>query len=118
MPEDATVVGIPGRIVNTTPQSDSDTKKRTQMAQRYGFDAYAVSPDNPDPVAKAIGAMLDHITIMDEKLASVCTEVTKMGGEVCDKALPEIEVDSKEFVEEGRTGQLWTSVASALPDGL
>lgn len=102
VPEDATVVGIPGRIVNAPTESDQDTKKRRQMAQKYGFDAYAVSPDNPDPVAKAIGAMLDHITIMDEKLASVCSEVTKMGGQVCDKELPVIDVDSKEFVEEGQ----------------
>lgn len=97
VPEGATVVGIPGRVVNA-PQGE-DQLKRAKVAQKYGFDAYAVSTDNPDPVAKAIGTMLDHISVMDEKLTSVCTEVSKMGGNVCDKKLPEIEVDSAEFVE-------------------
>ena len=97
VPENATVVGIPGRIVNAAEKGKNE--KRSAIAQKYGFDAYAVSPDNPDPVASAIGTMLDHISVMDEKLASVCTEVAKMGGNVCDKQLPEIEVDSQEFAE-------------------
>jgi len=97
VPAEATVVGIPGRVVNA-PAIDKD-QKRSKMAQKFGFDAYAVSPDNPDPVANAIGTMLDHISIMDEKLTSVCCEVSKMGGDVCEKELPEIEVESEEFIE-------------------
>ena len=68
-------------------------EKRSKIAAKYGFDAYAVSPDNPDPVASAIGRMVDHISIMDEKIASLCTEVCKLGGDVCDKALPEIDLE-------------------------
>jgi hypothetical protein len=30
------------------------------MAEKIGFDAYGVSGDMPDPVARAIGQMLDH----------------------------------------------------------
>ena len=97
VPSEATVVGIPGRIVNAAEQSNDN--KRNKMAQKYGFYAYAVSPDNPDPVAQAIGTMLDHISVMDEKITSVCSEVSKMGGQVCEKELPEIEVDSEEFME-------------------
>jgi serine O-acetyltransferase len=91
VPAGATVVGIPGRVVSKAEPEQHD--KRTKIAEKYGFDAYAVSPDNPDPVASAIGRMVDHISVMDEKIASLCSEVSKMGGNVCDKALPEIDLD-------------------------
>lgn len=98
VPEESTVVGIPARIVASKKDKAADAK-RSQIAEKYGFDAYAVSNDIPDPVAIAIGKMLDHISIMDEKLTSVCDEVCKMGGDICEKELPEIAVDDQEFVE-------------------
>ena len=91
VPEGATVVGIPGRVVSKAAPEQHD--KRSRIAEKYGFDAYAVAPDNPDPVANAIGRMVDHISVMDEKIASLCAEVCKMGGDVCDKALPEIDLE-------------------------
>lgn len=97
VPADATVVGIPGRIVMAS-SSDAEKEKRSRIAKKYGFDAYAVATDNPDPVANAIGRMLDHISVMDEKLNSVCSEVSKMGGDVCDAQLPNIDIDEPEFV--------------------
>mgnify|MGYP000132223705 CR=1 FL=1 len=98
VPESATVVGIPGRVVINKDDKEQD-EKRSKIAKKYGFDAYAVAADNPDPVANAIGRMLDHISIMDEKLNSVCSEVSKLGGDVCDQALPEITIEEAEFVE-------------------
>ena len=97
VPEGATVVGIPGRIVMANKDAAKD-EQRSKMAKKYGFDAYAVSSDNPDPVASAIGRMLDHISVMDEKITSVCGEVTKMGGDVCGE-LPNIDIDEQSFVE-------------------
>ena len=101
VPENATVVGIPGRVVVNKQQQEQDQErhnKRSQMAKKYGFDAYAVSPDNPDPVANAIGTMLDHISIMDDKLNTVCSELHKLGADVCDQAIPEINITEEEFV--------------------
>ncbi|QDE30858.1 MULTISPECIES: serine O-acetyltransferase [Shewanella] len=92
---DNTVVGIPGRVVSSpTNQSKEKTERRTEMAKKYGFDAYAVSPDNPDPVANAIGQMLDHMHLMDSKVQEVCSAIQSMGGEVCTKKLPELNVDA------------------------
>ena len=31
------------------------------MAEKIGFDAYGVGQDMPDPVARAIGQLLDHL---------------------------------------------------------
>ncbi|MBR9728947.1 serine O-acetyltransferase [Shewanella intestini] len=96
---DKTVVGIPGRVVTTASSESKETnERRTQMAKKYGFDAYAVSPDNPDPVANAIGQMLDHMHLMDTKVQDVCKAVQGMGGEVCTEKLPELNVG--EFTED------------------
>lgn len=97
VPDNATAVGIPGRIVSANGKTD-DEKARVAAAQKFGFDAYAVSEDNPDPVAKAIGRLLDHIHLMDNKVADLCKEVNHLGGDVCQEALPELRVG--EFVED------------------
>jgi len=94
VPDGATVIGIPGRIVKT--KNDKTDEERQAMAQKFGFDAYAVATD--DPVAKAIGRMLDHMHLMDNKVADLCKEINQLGGNVCDEALPELRVG--EFVED------------------
>ncbi|QUN07021.1 serine O-acetyltransferase [Shewanella yunxiaonensis] len=93
VPKDTTVVGIPGRAVTVaTQQSKEKSERRNAMAKKYGFDAYAVSPDNPDPVANAIGQMLDHMHLMDSKLAELCQVIQTMGGAVCTERLPQLDV--------------------------
>ena len=96
VPENSTAVGIPARIVNA--KKDENSENREAVAKKYGFDAYAVSTDNPDPVAKAIGRLLDHMHLMDSKIADLCKEVNVLGGNVCDAELPELKV--REFVED------------------
>jgi len=96
VPDNATAVGIPGKIVKAKPKDFDDSRK--DAAKKYGFDAYAVSEDNPDPVAKAIGRLLDHVHLMDNKVADLCKEVNRLGGEVCQDALPELNV--REFDED------------------
>ena len=91
VPDNATAVGIPARIVNPNKNKD-DAENREKVAKKYGFDAYAVATDNPDPVAKAIGRLLDHMHLMDNKIASLCRGVNQLGGEVCQEALPELKV--------------------------
>jgi len=97
LPANATAVGIPARIVNDK-KSKVEQSKRDAAAKKFGFDAYAVSADNPDPVAKAIGRLLDHMHLMDNKVSDLCKEVNQLGGEVCQEALPELSVG--EFIED------------------
>jgi len=113
LPENATAVGIPARIVNSKNSNgssllDSDLGEklnvdlgkdsRDKAAKKFGFDAYAVSADSPDPVAKAIGRLLDHMHLMDDRVSNLCKEVNNLGGDVCPKDLPELSVG--EFVED------------------
>ncbi|MDG1731661.1 MAG: serine O-acetyltransferase [Thalassotalea sp.] len=95
VPDGATVIGIPGRIVSNP--TDPEQVKRSKMAKEFGFDAYAVSADSPDPVSKAIGRLLDHVNLLDGKLQEVTKAVNKVGGTVCEETVPPVHVT--EFVE-------------------
>ncbi len=94
-PENSTVIGIPGRIVMQKVTTDENkNQQRDKIAKKYGFDAYAVAPDNPDPVANAIGVMLDHVHLIDTKVEEMCKAINAMGGEVCGKSLPSISIEN------------------------
>lgn len=100
-PANATVVGIPGRIVVAaeTKQNGDNGGKRAHIAKKYGFDAYAVAEDNPDPVANAMGIMLDHMALMDSKVEEMCSVIQSMGGNVCTKTLNSL--SAEDFVNTG-----------------
>jgi serine O-acetyltransferase len=97
LPANATAVGIPGRIVPDKKSKEQDSTRQA-AAQKFGFDAYAVSHDNPDPVAKAIGRLLDHVHLMDDRVTDLCKEVNSLGGDICSKNLPELRIG--EFVDD------------------
>ncbi|MDP5190420.1 serine O-acetyltransferase, partial [Rheinheimera baltica] len=84
----------PGRIVAKADAIVSAERK--QLAQKFGFDAYAVAADNPDPVANAIGRMLDHIQLLDRKVGELCHSVNQLGGNVCDQ-VPTVDIEEEDF---------------------
>lgn len=96
VPAGATVVGIPGRIVARADVTLSDERKH--MAKKFGFDAYAVAADNPDPVANAIGRMLDHIQMLDTKVEELCHGVNELGGDVC-SIMPTVDIEEEDFLQ-------------------
>ncbi len=68
VPAEATVVGIPGRVVIT--RDDASTSKRRAMAKKIGFDAYGQHHGQmPDPVSQALDRILDHLHKVDDQLA-------------------------------------------------
>ncbi|CAD5375542.1 Serine acetyltransferase [Pseudomonas sp. OF001] len=86
VPAGATAVGIPGRIIVKT--DDEQEARRKAMAEKIGFDAYGVSEDMPDPVARAIGQLLDHLQAVDGRLEGMCKALTALGSDYCAKELP------------------------------
>ncbi|MCO7612654.1 serine O-acetyltransferase [Pseudomonas chlororaphis] len=105
VPAGATVVGIPGRIIMKS--SDEQEAKRKAMAEKLGFDAYGVSEDMPDPVARAIGQLLDHLQAVDARLEGVCGALKDLGSDYCAKDLPALR--EEDFAEvkgksDSRTG--------------
>ena len=57
VPANATVVGIPGRVVQAV---DEKFRQRAETARKLGFDAYGQVPNMPDPVSQALDSLLDH----------------------------------------------------------
>lgn len=77
VPENATAVGIPARIIE--PETN---KQRDEMAEKIGFSAYAISDNANDPITKAIHALLDHAAAQDLKLQEVMAQLNKLGADV------------------------------------
>jgi len=130
LPENATAVGIPARIVNSNKNANSlldneineklnghlDKESRDEAAKKFGFDAYAVSADSPDPVAKAIGRLLDHMHLMDDRVSNICKEVNQLGGNICPKNLPELKVGEFDEDEKAAAKRRQNKVESFDPE--
>lgn len=83
VPENATVVGIPGHIVSVKARDkNASSEKREAFAKKIGFDAYGTSSGMPDPVANAIDVMLDHIHAMDSQMQNMCKSLKSLGTEL------------------------------------
>ena len=93
VPEGATVVGIPGRVISAAKSPD---EVRQRIAEKMGFDAYGATKEMPDPVANAINKILDHIHAMDHKLDETSHAVKLLGGDVDDSQLPELDEKAME----------------------
>jgi len=78
VPPGATVVGIPGRVVQQHPSSEVE-QRRAAIAHKIGFDAYGTSQDVLDPVAVAINCILDHVHLLDSRVETICTELHARG---------------------------------------
>ncbi|MEQ6916385.1 serine O-acetyltransferase [Halomonas aquatica] len=95
VPAGATVVGIPGKVVQRTDpdqaeEMEVDPARRESMRRKFGFDAYGISQDMPDPVARSIQAMLDHMHAVDERIELMCTTLRKVDASYRDGRLPEL----------------------------
>lgn len=95
VPADATVVGIPGKVVKRAEPDaeqtlDVDPALREAICRKFGFDAYGVSEDMPDPVARSMQAMFDHIHAMDERIEQMSTALSKVDTDFRDHELPSL----------------------------
>ena len=73
VPDGATAVGIPARIL------DEQSKALDDQAKKMGFSAYAISADMNDPMVKAVHGLIDHTAHIDQKLAEVLAQLEQMG---------------------------------------
>lgn len=79
VPEGATVVGIPGRVILKKAGSEQD--RRQAMAEKIGFDAYGMSEEMPDPLARSIRSILDHMQVVDDRIETMCKVLQKLDTE-------------------------------------
>ncbi|SEN04552.1 serine O-acetyltransferase [Halomonas caseinilytica] len=95
VPVGATVVGIPGKVVQRNDPDKEETlqvdpERREAMCRKFGFDAYGVSQDMPDPVARSMQAMLDHMHAVDERIERMCSTLRQIDASFRDGHLPEL----------------------------
>ncbi|MFK7160649.1 serine O-acetyltransferase [Marinospirillum sp. MEB164] len=94
VPAGATVVGIPGRIIlrqeDAPLQQEIDPLKRAAAEKRFGFDAYGMSAEMPDPVAKSIRGLLDHMHAVDERMQQMCHALHRLDHNFREEDLPEL----------------------------
>jgi serine O-acetyltransferase len=72
VPAGATAAGIPARILD-------DAKKNT------GFNAYGISNDQNDPVAKALHGLIGHSVTVDQRIEHILQQLEKLGVRVEDE---------------------------------
>lgn len=77
VPEAATAVGIPARIVDSAGE-----KARKRQAETLGFSAYAISADMNDPMVKAVHGLIDHSAHVDRRLDLILAQLQKLGAEL------------------------------------
>ena len=71
VPQGATVVGVPGRIVEDGA---------VQQAARFA--AYAVVQNQDDPYAKAIHVLVEHSKELEQSVASLSAKVERLEQEL------------------------------------
>ena len=112
------MVGIPGRIIKRHPEEESPEElKRREMADKVGFDAYAVTREVSDPVAHAIRCLLDHMQAMDHKVDTMGKALCELKPEYCDEELPELKSEDFEAAVDDVSGmQAGESVVEAASE--
>lgn len=77
VPAGATVVGVPGRVVQVTNEEE---QRRAALARKI-FAAYGTNQEMPDPIAHAIHCLVDHLHALDSRVAALQAELHQMRGE-------------------------------------
>ncbi|MEH6561469.1 MAG: serine O-acetyltransferase, partial [Marinobacter sp.] len=77
-----------------------DDARRKVMEERMGFDAYGVTEEMPDPVARSVRALLDHMHAVDERLENMCQALRKVNSEYQNGDLPVLDEDDFDCVRD------------------
>ena len=81
VPPGATVVGIPGRVVDGEKE-----QRRLRVADNIGFAAYGIGDDTNDPLTKALNGLIDHAHEQDRHIEELRAELAALRDQVRDGA--------------------------------
>jgi len=104
VPAEATVVGIPGRIIlkSVPVERQPVDPKHQKMQENLGFDAYGLSDEMPDPVARSIRSMLDHMHLVDERMNTMCKALKSLDKSYKNDAVPFIDEEGMDCFKEAK----------------
>ena len=101
VPAGATVIGIPGHIIDTDCRKPKTNRERVE--ELIGFEAYGESEDCYDPVAKVISSILKHSRGVDEQMQVLLKAMNEKGIDVESLNIPGI--DASDFLTETSQGK-------------
>lgn len=79
VPEDATAVGNPARLIfkDKKPAMDQEERRR-DYAQRIGFQPYAATQDLSDPMLDGMRVLLDRLEMNEKRMSQLCERLSKI----------------------------------------
>jgi len=80
VPAGATVVGIPGHIVET------DSESQSAVREKPSFNAYAIGGVTDDPMEQTVQSLVAHMEETDARLQKLIAQLEKMGVKEEDEA--------------------------------
>ncbi|NVK32086.1 MAG: serine O-acetyltransferase [Gammaproteobacteria bacterium] len=93
VPENATVVGIPGHVVRINDKP----------VEQAAFDAYGMRGNMPDPRQALLNKLVTHIEAQDQRIDEMCKALTELGKGVKASGVHiEVELEEDELAMCGR----------------
>ena len=104
VPPGATAVGNPARLI-LKQEPDAAEQARRAFAEKIGFQAYAATPDLPDPVVEAIRHLLDHMHQADARVDRMCEALGRLNPGFCDQRPDELKAEDLAALQDDGEGR-------------
>jgi serine O-acetyltransferase len=88
VPAGATVVGVPGRIVEEGVKEKGQTEK-----ERAQFAAYGVVPNQEDPYAKTLQSLVDHAQELEQGVSALTEKMRRLEQKLAEQAAERAKAD-------------------------
>jgi serine O-acetyltransferase len=100
VPEGATAVGIPARIIQA-----EDTARREEAAAKMGFSAYGIT-QNDDPLSQAMRGLIDNASTHEHQIALLWQAIEKLSAQRKGDDCVPLDAHVKETFEKDKLTQL------------
>jgi serine O-acetyltransferase len=100
VPEGATAVGIPARIIQA-----EDTARREEAAAKMGFSAYGITA-NDDPLSQAMKGLIDNASSQEHQIALLWQAIEKLSAQRNGEDCVPLDAQTTESFEKEKLTQL------------
>ncbi len=104
VPPDTTAVGSPARFITKDKSKDDKEARRNNYAESIGFQAYATTQDQSDPILDGMRVLLERIQLNEQRMNSLCHRLSLLDPSFKSQALDEQPFSAEELkiIEEAR----------------
>jgi serine O-acetyltransferase len=76
VPPNTTAVGNPARFITKDQPKDAEEARRRDYAESIGFQPYAATPDQSDPILDGMRILLDRIQLNEKRMNTLCQRLS------------------------------------------